>query len=73
MAEGLKGTESRENRNAKIPIFIDSEEFMPIVRCMQAEFIYGRRGPVHNLHAPLPGRSVVEWDHETLDGIPRFV
>jgi hypothetical protein len=51
MAEGLKSTQSRENRNAKIPIFIDSEEFIPIVRCMQAEFIYGRRGPVHNLYA----------------------
>jgi hypothetical protein len=66
MAEGLKDTQSRENRNTKIPTFIDSEESMPIVRCMQVEFIYGRRGPVHNLHAPLPGRSVVEWDPRPL-------
>jgi len=49
MAEGLKGTQ--ENRNAKIPIFIDSEESIPIVRRMQGEFIYGRRGPVHNPYA----------------------
>jgi hypothetical protein len=39
MAEELQGTKSRENRNAKIPICIDSEESIPIVRGVQVEFI----------------------------------
>jgi hypothetical protein len=43
----------------KIPIFIDSEESIPIVRCMQVEFVLPRREPVHN--PDVRYRQIASW------------